>query len=106
MSTPSSTGMDLGWLWDTLEERRREGDPDSSYTARLLDSGPDRIAQKVGEEATETIIAGLRMRLDGGAEELVGEAADLVYHLMVFLLVNDLTLADVVDELQRRHRDP
>ena len=104
MSAATSTGMDLAWLWDVLEERSRQGDVASSYTARLLEEGPDRIAQKVGEEATETIIAGLRLRPDGGAEELVGEAADLLYHLMVFLLCNGVTLADVVSELQQRHR--
>jgi len=104
MSAATSAGMDLSWLWDVLEERSRHGDAVESYTARLLEDGPDRIAQKVGEEATETIIAGLRMRMDGGAEELIGEAADLLYHLMVFLLANGVTLADVVSELEQRHR--
>jgi phosphoribosyl-ATP pyrophosphohydrolase len=99
-----SKTLDLGWLWEVLESRRG-ADPSSSYTARLLLAGPDRIGRKIGEEAAETIIAGMRLRHAGApAEELVGETADLVYHLLVFLLALGVDPADVMAELDRRHR--
>jgi phosphoribosyl-ATP pyrophosphohydrolase len=99
-----STGFDLGWLCEVLESRRG-ADPSTSYTARLLDDGPDRIARKIGEEAAETIVAGMRLRHAGASSgEVVGEAADLVYHLMVFLLALGVAPGDVAEELERRHR--
>ena len=94
---------DLGWLWDVLVERR-QADPSSSYTARLLEAGPERVARKVGEEAAETIIAGVRTAFGEEKQELVEESADLLYHLLVFLLVSGVTLEEVVLELERRHR--
>ncbi|MEE2776470.1 MAG: phosphoribosyl-ATP diphosphatase [Acidobacteriota bacterium] len=101
MTTESE--VDLGWLWQVLAERRDAGDLDSSYTARLLDAGPDRIAQKVGEEATETIIAGQRLQRGEAREEVIGETADLVYHLFVYLLALGVDASEVVDELKKRH---
>jgi phosphoribosyl-ATP pyrophosphohydrolase len=99
-----STRFDLGWLCDVLESRRGAA-PSASYTARLLDAGPDRIGRKIGEEAAETIIAGMRLRHAGAPPgELVGEAADLVYHLLVFLLALGVEPGDVAAELERRHR--
>ncbi|MDX1382623.1 MAG: phosphoribosyl-ATP diphosphatase [Thermoanaerobaculia bacterium] len=98
-----ATTTDLGWLWEVLVDRRERGDVDASYTSRLLAAGPDRIAQKVGEEAVETIIASQRVQRGAGPEELVGEAADLTYHLLVLLLAHGLTPADVARELERRH---
>jgi phosphoribosyl-ATP pyrophosphohydrolase len=96
--------LDLGWLWDVLASRR-DADPEASYTARLLEAGPDRIGRKIGEEAAETIIAGMRLRHAGApANELVEETADLLYHLMVFLLALGVDPADVEAELERRHR--
>jgi len=77
---------------------RRAGDPAASYVARLNARGVGKIAQKVGEEATETVIAALT----GTQAELVGEAADLLFHLMVLLSARDVPLADVLSELQRR----
>lgn len=77
---------------------RRGADPDSSYVARLNAKGPAKIAQKLGEEATETVIAALTQ--DRAA--LVGEAADLLFHLMVLLGARDVPLADVLAELDRR----
>ena len=97
--------LDLQWLWRVLENRRSAADPESSYTARLLAAGPDRVAQKVGEEATETIIAGLGLAQGGDREALVGEAADLLYHLLVFLQVCGVAPAEVAAELERRHRE-
>ncbi len=77
---------------------RRSADPTSSYVARLSAKGPAKIAQKVGEEATETVIAALT----GSKAELVGEAADLLFHLLVLLAAKEVTLAEVLAELDRR----
>ncbi|MDE8650231.1 phosphoribosyl-ATP diphosphatase [Novosphingobium album (ex Liu et al. 2023)] len=77
---------------------RRGADPQSSYVARLHAKGLGKIAQKLGEEATETVIAALTE----SRESLVGEAADLLFHLMVLLGAKDVALADVMAELERR----
>ena len=99
-----TTRLDFGWLWDVLESRR-SASPETSYTARLLGEGPDRIGRKIGEEAAETIIAGMRVRHAGADRgELVGEAADLLYHLLVFLVALGVEPAEIVAELERRHR--
>ncbi|MEE4454506.1 phosphoribosyl-ATP diphosphatase [Novosphingobium resinovorum] len=78
--------------------RRRSADPDSSYVAKLNARGLGKIAQKLGEEATETVIAALTE----DHEALVGEAADLIFHLMVLLGAKDVALAEVLAELDRR----
>lgn len=93
--------MDSATILARLEQTiatRRAGDPDSSYVARLNAKGIGKIAQKVGEEATEVVIAAL----SGGSAELVGEAADLVFHLMVLLNAREVPVQAVLDELQRR----
>ena len=77
---------------------RRSGSAASSYTRQLIDAGPERCARKLGEEATETVIAALGT--DAGA--LTREAADLVYHLMVLLECRHVPWAGVVAELERR----
>ncbi|WP_375427813.1 phosphoribosyl-ATP diphosphatase [uncultured Sphingomonas sp.] len=77
---------------------RRGADPASSYTAGLFARGRPRIAQKLGEEAVECVIAALGPE----ARAIVPEAADLLYHLLVLLADADLTLADVRAELARR----
>ncbi|HKX78395.1 MAG TPA: phosphoribosyl-ATP diphosphatase [Novosphingobium sp.] len=77
---------------------RRAADPESSYVARLNARGLAKIAQKLGEEAVETVIAAL----NEGHEELVGEAADLLFHLLVLLDAKQVPLADVLAELDRR----
>ncbi|MCG8432598.1 MAG: bifunctional phosphoribosyl-AMP cyclohydrolase/phosphoribosyl-ATP diphosphatase HisIE [Gammaproteobacteria bacterium] len=79
---------------------RKTASPDSSYTARLFASGANRIAQKLGEEAVETVLAGA----SEDASELVNEAADLIYHLLVLLQARDVSLTSVTDELAARHR--
>lgn len=81
----------------TIRSRRSE-EAGKSYTRQLLDAGPQRCAQKVGEEAVETVIAA--MGNDNGA--LTREAADLVYHLLVLLEARDVPLANVLAELDRR----
>lgn len=77
---------------------RRGADPGSSYVAKLNARGLNKIAQKLGEEATETVIAAL---VEDRAA-LVGEAADLLFHLVVLLAARDVPLADVLAELDRR----
>lgn len=77
---------------------RRGGDPEASYVARLNAGGVEKIAQKLGEEATETVIAAL----SHDSEALVGEAADLVFHLLVLLGQKDVAFAEVLAELDRR----
>jgi phosphoribosyl-ATP pyrophosphohydrolase len=77
---------------------RRSDEAGKSYTRQLLDAGPQRCAQKVGEEAVETVIAALGN--DKGA--LMREAADLVYHLLVLLESREVPFADVLTELDRR----
>ncbi len=77
---------------------RKEASPDSSYTASLLSKGIDKILKKLGEEATETVIAG-----KGGTDaELTAEAADLCYHLLVLLAAREIPVDHVWDELRRR----
>ncbi|KMS55052.1 phosphoribosyl-ATP pyrophosphatase [Novosphingobium barchaimii LL02] len=93
MSSPDT----LARLEATIAQRL-SADPDSSYVARLNAKGPGKIAQKLGEEATETVIAALTE----SREALVGEAADLIFHLMVLLAAKDVPLADVMAELDRR----
>jgi phosphoribosyl-ATP pyrophosphohydrolase len=77
---------------------RRSADPSSSYVARLHAKGLGKISQKLGEEAVETVIAALSEDRDS----LVGEAADLLFHLMVLLGAKDVSLAEVLGELDRR----
>ena len=93
MSSPDT----LARLEATIAQRLG-ADPDSSYVARLKAKGIGKIAQKLGEEATETVIAALTE----SREALVGEAADLVFHLMVLLADREVPLADVMAELDRR----
>ncbi|RJK95885.1 phosphoribosyl-ATP diphosphatase [Paracoccus aestuarii] len=79
-------------------QSRRGADPDSSWTARLLSKGPEKCAEKFGEESVEAIIEAVR----GDRDRLTAEAADVVFHLLVMLAARDLTLADVEAELERR----
>jgi phosphoribosyl-ATP pyrophosphohydrolase len=88
----------------TLEELdarvalRAGASPDESYTARLLSRGIEKCAQKLGEEATETVIAAVGRDHPG----LVGEAGDVLYHLLVLLKATGVPLGEVMDELERR----
>lgn len=77
---------------------RRGSDPASSYVAKLLASGAPLAARKLGEEAVETVVAAL----SGDARELTGEAADLLFHLLVLLEAKGVPLAEVLAELDRR----
>lgn len=88
-------------LTEVLEARRAEA-PDASYVASLYARGLDRILEKVGEEATETIIAAKNVGADGGRERVVAETADLWFHAMVMLVALDIRPAEVLAELDRR----
>ena len=87
----------LSRLADTIEARK-SADPDSSWTAKLLAKGPEKCAEKFGEEAIEAIIEAAK----GDRDRLTSEAADVLYHLLVMLAARDLTLADIEAELTRR----
>ena len=78
--------------------QRASAPADRSYVASLFAKGTGKIAQKVGEEATETIIAAL----SGSKQELTGEAADLLFHLLLLLRAGGVSLDEVLDELDRR----
>ena len=82
----------------TLIASRKGADPDSSWTARLLSQGPEKCAEKFGEEAIEAIIEAVK----GDKARLTSEAADVLYHLLVLLTVRDVTLNDVITELEKR----
>jgi phosphoribosyl-AMP cyclohydrolase / phosphoribosyl-ATP pyrophosphohydrolase len=95
-------GPELGFL-STLEkviQGRKGQSPETSYTARLFEKGLPRIAQKVGEEAVESIIEAMK----GDKEKFKEEAADLLYHLIVLLAQQDMQLSDVVKVLEGRHK--
>jgi phosphoribosyl-ATP pyrophosphohydrolase len=79
-------------------DARRQGDPEKSYVARLFNKGTDAILKKVGEEATEVVMAAK----DGAPDRIVGEVADLWFHSMIALAQFGLTPADVLAELERR----
>ncbi|HEV7518535.1 MAG TPA: bifunctional phosphoribosyl-AMP cyclohydrolase/phosphoribosyl-ATP diphosphatase HisIE, partial [Thermoanaerobaculia bacterium] len=105
--TPNPARLELGWLSETLAHRRDAG-PEASYTARLLAAGLPRIAQKVGEEAVETVVAALAPAASepGRGGELIGETADLLYHLLVLLLASGVGPEEVAAELLRRSEKP
>ena len=77
---------------------RKGADPETSWTAKLLSKGPEKCAEKFGEEAIEAIIEAVR----GDRARLTAEAADVLFHLLVMLRARDVALRDVMDELARR----
>jgi phosphoribosyl-ATP pyrophosphohydrolase/phosphoribosyl-AMP cyclohydrolase len=89
----------LKHLQDFIERRRREM-PEKSYTTSLFNSGIERMVQKVGEEAVETVIEAMA----GNDERLVYEASDMLYHLIVLLTYKGLRIEDLVRELKKRHK--
>jgi phosphoribosyl-ATP pyrophosphohydrolase len=91
------SGFSLADLERIVAERARSGDA-GSWTAKLFSGGMDKAAQKLGEEAVETVIAAIK----GDARGLVSESADLVYHWLVVLAIAGVPLSDVLDELHRR----
>ena len=89
----------IGYLQDFIERRKQEM-PQGSYTTSLFQSGINRMAQKVGEEAVETIIEAT----NGTDDRLIYEASDLLYHLIVLLTSKGHRIEDLVRELQKRHQ--
>ena len=90
-------GQALDRLWQVIQSRRGS-DPQTSYTARLFSRGRAKIAQKLGEEAIEAVIEGV----GNNPAALVGESADLLYHLLVLWAAAGISPADVAAELTRR----
>lgn len=97
ISQTSMTGFTLHDLEQRVAERAGAG-PELSYTSKLLNRGVAHCAKKLGEEATETIIAAVAE----DREKLIGEAADLLYHLLVVLKARDVSLSEVEAVLARR----
>ncbi|MEX0679758.1 MAG: bifunctional phosphoribosyl-AMP cyclohydrolase/phosphoribosyl-ATP diphosphatase HisIE [Balneolales bacterium] len=99
--TGSGTTDGLGFLNElqNLLYDRKDKRPEGSYTSKMFKAGRDKIAQKVGEEAVETVIASKNSR-----EELAYEASDLLFHLMMLLTNENMKLQDLVKELQKRHK--
>jgi phosphoribosyl-ATP pyrophosphohydrolase len=91
--------MSIQWLFDVIEERKNNPS-EKSYTSSLLADGLPKIAQKVGEEATEVVVAALAQ----DDQRLIEEVADLTYHTLVLLSARSLSPADVIAELGRRHK--
>ncbi len=98
-------GLDLGAL-ERIVAARAGADPEKSYTARLVAEGIERMAQKVGEEATEVLIAALAPQAHGQGQKqrLVEEASDLLFHLTVLLHASGVTAGDLAKELSARHQ--
>jgi phosphoribosyl-ATP pyrophosphohydrolase/phosphoribosyl-AMP cyclohydrolase len=97
------SGHNLNFLseLEQIIRNRMKSESAASYTMQLVASGNRRVAQKVGEEAVELALAAVA----GTRQEQVNEAADLMFHLQLLLAVLGLSLADVADCLERRHRD-
>lgn len=87
----------LARLYATIAARKG-ADPETSWTAKLFAKGPEKCAEKFGEEAVEAIIEAVK----GDREKLTSEAADVLYHLLVMLAARDVTLEAVLAELDRR----
>ncbi len=107
MNTFSSTMTSqdhLARLAQIIESRKvaNGGDPEKSYVARLLAKGDDAILKKIGEEATETVMAAKDVRHGADASKLLYECADLWFHSMIMLAQFNLTPQQVIDELVRR----
>ena len=103
--TPQDSSNDaLARLAHTIESRKAAngGDPAKSYVARLLSQGPDAFLKKIGEEATEVVMAAKDLDHGGTPAKLVGEVADLWFHSMIALAHYGVSPADVVAELERR----
>ena len=91
--------MSIQWLFDVIQGRR-DSPIAGSYTSSLFAEGLPKIAQKVGEEASEAIVAALAQ----DDQRLIEEVADLTYHTLVLLAARNISLVDVQAELERRHK--
>ena len=104
MTSQASAPDSLAALARVIESRlpHNGGDPDASYVARLLHKGPDAFLKKIGEEATEVVMAAKDADFGGDKTKIVYEVADLWFHCMIALAHYGLTPADVLAELERR----
>ena len=93
--------MSIQWLFDVIEDRKKNPS-EKSYTSSLFKEGLPKIAQKIGEEGTEVVVAALVQ----DDQRLIEELADLTYHTLVLLSARGLTPADILSELDKRHRKP
>ena len=93
--------MSIQWLFDVIQDRKKNPS-EKSYTASLFKDGLPKMAQKVGEEGTEVVVAALAQ----DDQRLIEEVADLTFHTLVLLSARGLSPADVLSELERRHRKP
>jgi phosphoribosyl-ATP pyrophosphohydrolase len=100
MDSPAVSADDTLARLAAVIEERRAGDPDKSYVARLFAKGGDAVLKKIGEEATEVVMA----CKDGDPKKVVAEVADLWFHTYVLLASRGLDPAAVEEELERRHR--
>ena len=91
--------MSIQWLFDVIEDRKKNPN-EKSYTASLFKDGLPKIAQKVGEEGTEVVVAALAQ----DDQRLIEEVADLTFHTLVLLSARGLSSADVLSELEKRHK--
>lgn len=101
-TSPMPSSEDTLMRLAAVIDSRKGGDPESSYVARLFHRGDDAVLKKIGEEATEVVLAAKDVRQGGARVALVGEVADLWFHCLVMLSHFDLSPADVVAELERR----
>jgi len=97
--TPQSLSIGMAGLYRLLEQRKKEL-PEGSYSAGLFRKGLDSILKKVGEEATETVVAAK----GGKREEIIWESADLIFHLLVMLVETDVRLEEIEEQLERRKK--
>ena len=91
--------MSIQWLFDVIEDRKNNP-RESSYTSSLFNQGLPKMAQKVGEEATEVVVAALAE----DDQRFVEEVADLTYHTLVLIEARNLSPSDILAELERRHK--
>ena len=104
MTSPASSADSLAQLAAVIESRlpQHGGNPEESYVARLLHKGPNAFLKKIGEEATEVVMAAKDADFGGDKSKIVGEVADLWFHCMIALVHYGLSPNDVLTELQRR----
>ena len=91
--------MSIQWLYDVIESRR-QNPTEQSYTSSLFAAGLPKIAQKVGEEGTEVVVAALAQ----DNQRLIEEVADLTYHTLVLLAARGLKMEEILTELEKRHK--
>jgi phosphoribosyl-ATP pyrophosphohydrolase/phosphoribosyl-AMP cyclohydrolase len=109
LSLVNVTAMDLGILLQNLYQliqERQDQRPEGSYTSYLFNSGLDKILKKIGEESAETIIAAKNTDLNEGRQQLSEEISDLLYHLLVLMVERQVSLQDILNELNERAGKP